>query len=360
MDGGGGTPLSQILGGGTRPLAVSGTPTSAWARPAVELSTQAVSGEVIEPPEATAGQILAEIDAASAGDTSSTSFSSLFGGSVPASSDFVQTHIRRGQASSLLSTETNSQAGSEGGATAGGSADGSSVHTVGPSPVGGTVDKGGDKASSTEPMMADVSADSYTMSITNSLTSAMRYMLKAGDTLRQGGMPSKSHAHHALLSTDPLAIDARPHVKYDFTVGKMRFSCTSYYAKQFDTLRRRCDVEDGFVLSMARSANWAADGGKSRSNFWKTADERYIIKTLVNAWNVADLCVPPYAVCARRVMLTAVSEAGKFSSSSRPRTSDIWIKRPTEQRCWQSCLVSTRLRSATSRAARRRQRRIFS
>ena len=43
------------------------------------------------------------------------------------------------------------------------------------------------------------------------------------------------------------------------------------------------------MRSMARSENWAAEGGKSRSNFWKTADDRFIIKTLVNAWNVADL-----------------------------------------------------------------------
>jgi hypothetical protein len=29
----------------------------------------------------------------------------------------------------------------------------------------------------------------------------------------------------------------------------------------------------------------------SKSNFWMTSDQRLIIKTLVNAWNVADLCV---------------------------------------------------------------------
>jgi 1-phosphatidylinositol-3-phosphate 5-kinase len=27
----------------------------------------------------------------------------------------------------------------------------------------------------------------------------------------------------------------------------------------------------------------------SKSNFWMTSDQRLIIKTLVNAWNVADL-----------------------------------------------------------------------
>ena len=69
-----------------------------------------------------------------------------------------------------------------------------------------------------------------------------------------------------------------------------------YYAKQFDALRRRCGIDAVFLHSLARSQNWLAEGGKSKSNFWKTTDERFIIKTLVNAWNVADLYVP-YHVC---------------------------------------------------------------
>ena len=31
---------------------------------------------------------------------------------------------------------------------------------------------------------------------------------------------------------------------------------------------------------------------ENRSNFWKTSDDKFIIKSLVNAWNVADLYVP--------------------------------------------------------------------
>jgi 1-phosphatidylinositol-3-phosphate 5-kinase len=42
---------------------------------------------------------------------------------------------------------------------------------------------------------------------------------------------------------------------------------------------------------MRASENWAADGGKSKSHFWKTTDGRFIVKTLVDAWNVADLQV---------------------------------------------------------------------
>jgi len=56
-------------------------------------------------------------------------------------------------------------------------------------------------------------------------------------------------------------------------------------------LRRRCGIDEMFLKSLGRSMNWAAQGGKSKSNFWKTSDDQFIIKTLVNAWNVADLQV---------------------------------------------------------------------
>jgi 1-phosphatidylinositol-3-phosphate 5-kinase len=63
------------------------------------------------------------------------------------------------------------------------------------------------------------------------------------------------------------------------------------------------------VTSLTKSANWAAEGGKSKSNFWKTSDDRFIIKTLVNAWNVADLSVflspshSPYSLLEIRQVL---------------------------------------------------------
>jgi hypothetical protein len=59
--------------------------------------------------------------------------------------------------------------------------------------------------------------------------------------------------HHSLLYANPMTINERPHIKYDWTIGKrLKFSCTVYYVKQFDALRRRCGVEDGFVRSMVK------------------------------------------------------------------------------------------------------------
>ncbi|KAF5373740.1 hypothetical protein D9758_000701 [Tetrapyrgos nigripes] len=145
------------------------------------------------------------------------------------------------------------------------------------------------------------STRSHFSTLTSGLSSAMRYVSSynpVGDLISRP--TSVASNHHGLLSTEippyvlenELAIMERPHIKYDWTVGKrLKFSCTVYYAKQFDNLRRNCGLEDMFLKSLSRSTNWSADGGKSKSNFWKTKDDRFIIKTLVNAWNVADLQV---------------------------------------------------------------------
>ncbi|KAL1916606.1 uncharacterized protein VTP21DRAFT_5797 [Calcarisporiella thermophila] len=78
------------------------------------------------------------------------------------------------------------------------------------------------------------------------------------------------------------------HLKLKFRHGDMYFSCTVYYALQFDTLRRRCGV-NGFVDSLSRCISWQATGGKSRSLFFKTRDDRLIIKQMINTWNLDEM-----------------------------------------------------------------------
>lgn len=61
--------------------------------------------------------------------------------------------------------------------------------------------------------------------------------------------------------------------------GKLKFSVTCYFAKQFDSLRKKCcPSEVDFVRSLSRCRRWSAQGGKSNVYFAKSLDERFIIK----------------------------------------------------------------------------------
>ncbi|XP_022776379.1 putative 1-phosphatidylinositol-3-phosphate 5-kinase FAB1C [Durio zibethinus] len=61
--------------------------------------------------------------------------------------------------------------------------------------------------------------------------------------------------------------------------GKVKFSVTCYFAKQFDSLRRKCcPTEVDFLRSLSRCQKWSAHGGKSNVYFGKSLDERFIIK----------------------------------------------------------------------------------
>ena len=276
VDGGSGAP-SSIFPSVSR-MVNNSAPPMAWAKPAVEVNVAAVDGQVTGMPEAviTAGRILHELDSASLVSSKTRTDST--------NSSFVETNVHRGKTSSVLSNASGDSTGTVG---PGHPAAHQEVHS--PTPIRTLVDSRSrsSTASTTQDAPEGSAHDSSVLSWTSSLTNAMRYMLKAEFPTQASPVPKN---HHGLLSTDPLTIDERPHIKYDWTIGKrLKFSCTVYYAKQFDALRRRCGVEEAFSRSMAKSENWKAAGGKSRSNFWKTSDSRFIIKTLVNAWNVADL-----------------------------------------------------------------------
>jgi len=290
-------------------MANNSAPPSAWAKPAVEVNMAAVDGKVTGMPEAvvTAGRILHELDGASVlsskGSTDSTA------------SGFIETNVHRGKTSSILSRVSLESIDAIGhaphhavlgdrdkyvpvppGQRAAAPPERERANKAGgllvdPRSRSSTMSTTQDSIDRDRESEAGTNAsDSIILSWTSSLTNAMRYMLKADLPSQPATPPAKNH--HGLLYADPMTIDERPHIKYDWTIGKrLKFSCTVYYAKQFDALRRRCGVEDVFVRSMAKCEPWKAQGGKSRSNFWKTSDDRFIIKTLVNAWNVADLYV---------------------------------------------------------------------
>ncbi|GAB2236021.1 hypothetical protein Droror1_Dr00027750, partial [Drosera rotundifolia] len=63
--------------------------------------------------------------------------------------------------------------------------------------------------------------------------------------------------------------------------GKGRYSVVCMYAKEFRDLRQRCcPSEVDYIASLSRCKNWDAKGGKSKSYFAKTLDDRLIIKEI--------------------------------------------------------------------------------
>ncbi|KAI7745225.1 hypothetical protein M8C21_029913 [Ambrosia artemisiifolia] len=61
--------------------------------------------------------------------------------------------------------------------------------------------------------------------------------------------------------------------------GRVKFSVTCYFAKQFDGLRKKCcPSEMDYMQSLSRCKKWVAQGGKSGAEFAKSLDERFLIK----------------------------------------------------------------------------------
>ncbi|KAI8646176.1 hypothetical protein BD408DRAFT_381112 [Parasitella parasitica] len=79
-----------------------------------------------------------------------------------------------------------------------------------------------------------------------------------------------------------------PHIKHKFVHKGVEFTCIIYYAKEFEALRRQCNINQLMIESLCRCQTWTASGGKSKSHFYKTQDDRFVIKEMMNAWNVAE------------------------------------------------------------------------
>ena len=71
--------------------------------------------------------------------------------------------------------------------------------------------------------------------------------------------------------------------------GAMKAQCKIFYAESFDSIRRKCGVADRFVESLSRCLKWDSKGGKTKSLFLKTLDDRFVLKSLsrpeVDAFN---------------------------------------------------------------------------
>ena len=82
----------------------------------------------------------------------------------------------------------------------------------------------------------------------------------------------------------PLISDIRSHfeIAIDSTEpdSKIKATINVYHAIQFQTLRKLCNIDEHFVRSISHCEKWKASGGKSRSTWEKSLDERFVIKTI--------------------------------------------------------------------------------
>lgn len=121
------------------------------------------------------------------------------------------------------------------------------------------------------------------------------YLNKVQDFRSHPSKQGRKHAHAASQASNSgaterdeqakaieasLLSDTGTHMKYSFAHGPVKASCKIFYAESFDALRRRCGVADRFVESMSRCLKFDSKGGKTKSLFLRTLDQRFIIKSL--------------------------------------------------------------------------------
>ena len=70
------------------------------------------------------------------------------------------------------------------------------------------------------------------------------------------------------------------HLKYQFQEGAAKMACKIFFAEQFDAVRKKCGVSERIIESLSRCLKWDSKGGKTKSVFLKTLDDRLVLKSL--------------------------------------------------------------------------------
>jgi hypothetical protein len=117
----------------------------------------------------------------------------------------------------------------------------------------------------------DSSADSDNASATNGTTS----------TVTNSGNASHNPVSSNSNTNNISSIKVRSGSGVNNSNIGVDFYCTCYFAKQFAALRKvLCKGDEQFIHSLARCKKWVPTGGKSKSAFTKTWDDRYVLKEL--------------------------------------------------------------------------------
>lgn len=127
------------------------------------------------------------------------------------------------------------------------------------------------------------------VSVGDSLVGSLKFRSSSGDEGRSSSSLIGPLGMLSNMDNSLSTFDEKPHISFSYEIGsQFKATCTVFYATAFDSLRRRCAVDKSFVASLARTSDWDAQGGKSKACFFKTSDDRYIVKELVSKWGASD------------------------------------------------------------------------
>lgn len=130
-----------------------------------------------------------------------------------------------------------------------------------------------------------LNSDDYQGKLGNIRREAQEVMMREGEATGDVGeprsVPASERSDWFVDETDlekSLLRFTGTHLKYQFREGAAVMTCKIFYAEQFDALRRKCGVGERIVESLSRCLKWDSKGGKTKSVFLKTLDDRLVLK----------------------------------------------------------------------------------
>lgn len=97
---------------------------------------------------------------------------------------------------------------------------------------------------------------------------------KSNSANADGDMKEQADVERSLLRS------TGTHLKYQFQEGSAKMACKIFFAEQFDAVRKKCGVSERMIESLSRCLKWDSKGGKTKSVFLKTLDDRLVLKSL--------------------------------------------------------------------------------
>ncbi|GAA5866486.1 hypothetical protein JCM3774_004699 [Rhodotorula dairenensis] len=126
-----------------------------------------------------------------------------------------------------------------------------------------------------------LSSEKYYRAFETAGLSRIRSGIRSGGTGRESPTDATTLEETAKVAEDVLRGSSERSFKLgDSELGDISARCTVFWVEQFEALRQQCGCGVQFVESLARCFKWDAAGGKSKVDFMKTLDDRFIVKQL--------------------------------------------------------------------------------